>query len=168
MPKSTKKKIHHGVKLGSLVKDTITGFTGYALGRIEFGYGCIHIRVQTQSLTKDGEPVPQQTFDEQRIEVLKQPKKAWPQPKVTSIELGDLVRDTVTGAVGIASAKNFSLDGEVSILIEQVGLRDDFSPKPPLYAAADRVVVQERRKLLVSKDSVATSGGPLARSPVLC
>ncbi len=145
----------------------MTGFTGYAIGRIEFGYGCIHIRVQTQSLTKDGEPVPQQNFDEQRIEVLEQPKKAWPKPKMTSVELGDLVLDTLTGAVGIASAKNFSLDGEVSILIEQVGLREDFSPKPPLYAAADRVVTKERRKLRVSTDSVATSGGPLARSPAL-
>jgi hypothetical protein len=168
MPKTTTKKKARGIKLGSLVKDSITGFTGIALGRTEFGFGCIHIRVQAKRLTKEGEPIPMQSFDEQRIEVLKESKKSWPQPKETSIKLGDMVRDPLTGAVGIAVARTFSLDGDVNILIEQAGLKEDGSPKPPLYASADRVVVADRRELKVSKDSVATSGGPFARAPIHC
>jgi hypothetical protein len=166
MSKTTTKKTVRGIALGSLVKDNITGFIGIAIGRTEFGFGCIHIRVQAQGLTKEGEPIPTQSFDEQRMEVLKQSTKSWPQPKETPIKLGDMVRDPLTGAVGIASAKTSSLEGDVNILIEQAGLREDGSPKPPLYASADRVVVEERRELKVSKDSVATSGGPYARAPL--
>ena len=166
MPKTTNKTSARGIKLGSLVKDNITGFTGFAIGRTEFAFGCIHITIQAAGLTKEGEPVPMQRFDEQRIEVLKQPTKSWSQPKELLIKLGDMVRDSLTGAVGIASAKTHSLDGECSILIEQAGLTQDGSPKPPLYAPAGRVIVEDRRKLQVSKDSVATSGGPHARTPI--
>jgi len=166
MPKAITKKKAQGIKLGSLVKDNITGFSGVAIGRTEFGFGCIHIRIQACGLTKDGEPIPMQSFDEQRIEVIKAPTKSWSAPKETSVKLGDMVRDPLTGALGIASAKTVSLDGDVSILIEQSGLKPDGSPKPPFYANAERVVVEERRTLQVSKDSAATSGGPLARTPV--
>lgn len=168
MSKTTTKKAARGIKLGSLVKDNITGFAGIAIGRTEFGFGCIHIRVQARGLTAEGEPIPEQSFDEQRIEVLKQSTKSWPQPKETSIKLGDMVRDPLTGAIGIASAKIATLDGDLNILIEQAGLREDGSSKPPLYASADRVVIEERRELKVSKDSAATSGGPLTRAPVSC
>ena len=168
MSKTTTKKSAQGIKLGSLVKDNITGFTGIAIGRTEFAFGCIHIRIQAQGLTKEGEPIPTQSFDEQRIEVIKQSTKSWARPKETTIKLGNMVRDPLTGAVGIASARTFSLDGDVNILIEQAGLTQDGSPKPPLYAHAGRVVVVDKRELQVSKDSVATSGGPIARAPIPC
>lgn len=48
MAKPTAKKSGPGIALGSLVKDRITGFKGIAIGRTEFGYGCVHIRVQAQ------------------------------------------------------------------------------------------------------------------------
>lgn len=165
MTKTTDKKTATGIKLGSLVKDTITGFTGIAIGRTEFGFGCIHIRVQAKGLTKEGDPIPAQSFDDQRIEVLEPPTKVWHQSKDPLIKLGDVIRDALTGAVGIAVAKTVNLDGHISFIIEQSGLTECGEPKPPFYVSADRAVVVSKSELKVSKDSVATSGGPMARVP---
>jgi hypothetical protein len=166
MAKNIVKKSASGIKLGSLVKDSITGFTGIAIGRTEFGFGCIHIRVQAQGLTKMGDPIPVQSFDDQRIEVLAPPAKLWPEPKRTAIRLGNVVRDTLTGAVGVATALTVGLDGQINIIIEQPGLTPDGEPKSSLYSNADRAVVVDRRELKVSKASIATSGGPMARGAI--
>lgn len=165
MAKNITKKSAPRIELGSLVEDCITGFTGIAVARTEFGYGCIHIGVQAQGLTKEGDPIPAQTFDDQRIEVLESSKTAWPKPEKVAINLGDVIRDSLTGAVGIASAKTVGLDGHVDIIIEQSGLTPNGAPKPPFYTSPERAQVVSKSKLKVSKHSIATSGGPMARHP---
>jgi hypothetical protein len=166
MPKNTARKTPAGIKFGNLVKDSITGFTGTAIRRTEFGYGCIHISIQACGLTANGETIPVQNFDDQRVEVLELPTKSWPKPRKTAIKLGDLVKDTLTGAVGIASGKTVEPDGEVRILVERPGVTRNGEPKPVLSIRAEHVVVVDKRELKVSKDSVATSGGPMARAPL--
>ena len=166
MAKKTAKKTAPGIKLGSLVKDSITGFKGIAVGRTEFAFGCVHIRIQAQGLTKEGDPIPTHTFDDQRIEVLAPPTQSWAEPKPTIVRIGNIVRDTASGAVGVASAKTTSLDGHVNFIIEQSGLTSDGTPKNPFFASAACVVLVDKRELKVSKDSTATSGGPMAR-PVI-
>jgi hypothetical protein len=166
MAKHNAKKTAPGIRLGSLVKDSITGFTGIAIGRTEFGYGCIHIRIQAKGLTKEGDPIPSQSFDDQRVEVIEQPIKSWVEPKESPIKLGNVVRDTLTGAIGVASARTVHLDGQATIIIEQPGLTQDGGPKSPLCVHASRVVVVDKRELAVSKFSLATSGGPMARAAI--
>ena len=61
------------IKLGSRVRDSITGFEGMAVGRTEWLYGCTRIGVECTEL-KDGKPVEMQWFDEQRLVVIKQEK----------------------------------------------------------------------------------------------
>ncbi len=56
------------VKLGSRVKDGITGFAGFTVSRTEYLYGCVQIGVQPTRLTKDGEPKDIVYFDEQRLD----------------------------------------------------------------------------------------------------
>jgi hypothetical protein len=166
MIKTTAKKSASGIKLGSLVKDSITGFTGIAVGRTEFAFGCIHIRIQAKGLTKEGDPIPLQSFDDQRIEVLAPPTQTWAEPAPTPVKLGNVVRHTTSGAVGFASAKIVNLEGQVSFIIEQPGLTQDGDPKNPFCGNAAHVVVVDKRELKVSKDSVATSGGPMARPAI--
>ncbi|MGI6168436.1 MAG: hypothetical protein ACOYI4_01805 [Christensenellales bacterium] len=57
------------IKLGSSVKDTLTGFAGMATGRTDWLYGCSRICIEPAEL-KDGKPIDAQWFDEQRIEVI--------------------------------------------------------------------------------------------------
>ena len=63
--KSSKKPV--GIKLGYLVKDLVTGFTGIATSRTEYLYGCVHIGITSRGLDKDGVPVGAMNFDEQRV-----------------------------------------------------------------------------------------------------
>ena len=54
------------IKLGSKVKDKITGFTGVAVQRIEYLYGCVRYGVEGK-VGKDGK-APFEYFDTQRLE----------------------------------------------------------------------------------------------------
>ena len=60
------------VKLGSKVKDMLTGFTGTATGRTEWVFGCSRIFIEPNKLKDDGAPIEGQWFDEQRVEVVEE------------------------------------------------------------------------------------------------
>ncbi len=68
------------IKLGNRVKDTITGFAGIAVARTEWDYGCVRISVQPEKLDKDGKVRDTETFDEQRLGVIKETR-----PKVSRV-----------------------------------------------------------------------------------
>lgn len=59
------------IKLGSKVKDTLTGFEGIAVARTEWLYGCTRISIEPTQLEK-GEPIAIHSFDEQRVQVLEE------------------------------------------------------------------------------------------------
>lgn len=61
------------VKVGDKVKDKITGFTGIAIAKTEWLYGCMRVVVQSEKIGKDDKLV-DFTFDEPQLEVIK-PKK---------------------------------------------------------------------------------------------
>ena len=62
------------IKLGDKVKDTITGFKGIAVARINWINGCDRITIQPEGLTEKGETFDVETFDEPQIKVIT-PKK---------------------------------------------------------------------------------------------
>lgn len=59
-----------GIKLGDLVRDRLTGFTGIAIGRTDWLYGCSRIGIEPKELDKEGKPREASWFDEQRVEVV--------------------------------------------------------------------------------------------------
>ena len=59
------------IKLGSKVRDNITGFTGIATARTEWLHGCARVTVQPQAL-HDGKPIDPFTFDEEQMEVVEE------------------------------------------------------------------------------------------------
>jgi len=60
------------VKLGSKVRDMISGYTGVATGRSDFLFGCAQIAIAPNKLDKEGKVMDVLWFDEQRVEVLKE------------------------------------------------------------------------------------------------
>jgi len=60
------------IKLGSKVRDTLTGFSGIATGRTDWMYGCSRICIEPNKLDKDGKPIELHWFDEQRVELIKE------------------------------------------------------------------------------------------------
>ncbi|KKM17983.1 hypothetical protein LCGC14_1670260 [marine sediment metagenome] len=65
------------MKLGSMVKDQITGYKGMITGRCEYLTGCVQYLV-TRTSIKEGDSVDDQWFDESRLDsgLFKQMKKA--------------------------------------------------------------------------------------------
>lgn len=57
------------IELGATVQDTLSDFTGVVIGRAEYLYGCVRVAVQGGEL-KDGIPVEEEWFDEERMEVI--------------------------------------------------------------------------------------------------
>lgn len=62
------------INLGDKVKDTVTGFSGIAIGRTIWLHGCSRIIVQPEGLTKDGKTFETQAFDEPQLVTLKSSK----------------------------------------------------------------------------------------------
>lgn len=61
------------IKLGSRVKDSITGFEGIAVARTEWLYGCSRITIESTKLDiANGEPIPLHSFDEQRVVLIEE------------------------------------------------------------------------------------------------
>ena len=56
------------VNLGDTVKDVITGYIGIAVSSHHYLHGCTRFVVQSREL-KDGKPIEDQYFDEQRLVV---------------------------------------------------------------------------------------------------
>ncbi len=58
------------VNLGDEVRDTVSGFSGVAVGEHKYLQGCTRITVQPK-VTKDGKLPDTQTFDEPQLVVIK-------------------------------------------------------------------------------------------------
>lgn len=59
------------IKVGSRVKDTVTGFTGIAVSRTEYLNGCHRIAVQAEKFDK-GKIPDAEYFDEMQLTVIKE------------------------------------------------------------------------------------------------
>jgi hypothetical protein len=58
------------ISIGSRVKDTINGYAGLAVGRIEYLNGCRQFLVKPEELDKDGKPQDGVWIDEQNLEFI--------------------------------------------------------------------------------------------------
>lgn len=88
------------IPLGSKVRDIYTRFEGVAVSYYQFLYGCAQYEIVPTALDKDGHPVKEQSFDEQRVELIEASAKPQAHPGKRAIPLGSKVRDTLTGFVG--------------------------------------------------------------------
>jgi len=59
------------INLGDKVKDTVTGFTGIAVARVNWLHGCDRIIIQPIGTDKDGKIFESQHFDEPQVIVIK-------------------------------------------------------------------------------------------------
>lgn len=146
------------VRLGSRVRDLITGLTGIAIARTEWLYGCARVVVEPTEL-RDGKPMDAVWFDEQRVEEIEPNVMPVVEPGPVDIALGNKVKDKITGFQGVAVAKTIWSSGSVTLSIEPTELHD----RKPIEAQAfdsHRVQLLEETSPPVSKSHSAVSGGP--------
>lgn len=67
------------VKLGDIVRDSITGFEGVAIARAEYLNGCISVQVKPTRLKEDGSMATAEWIDEQRLTLTSKAKAGGPQ-----------------------------------------------------------------------------------------
>lgn len=148
-------------ELGSKVKDKLSGFTGVVMTVTEHLHGCRQYVVEPQE-TKDGKLLEQYYFQELRLELVEPSVlPAMTQKAPSRIKLGSHVRDNVTDFEGIAVTRSLHINGTVWIGIQPQKLHEgkvidshDFDEQ--------RVEVIEEKAPVVSRQSVATTGGPQA------
>jgi len=63
------------IPIGSMARDTITGFKGVVIGRSEYLHGCVHVCIQPKELDKDGQPKKSKWFDEPQLEPVPSKKR---------------------------------------------------------------------------------------------
>jgi len=140
------------IKLGSLVKDNLTGFEGIATARMYHLHGCIHIFVQPTTLKDDGSPKAEAAFDEQRIELIDgNTQFVAEHEREPSIVLGSKVKDKQSGFTGIASNYVMQLFGSDRVCINSFTLDKDGVPQKELWVDFPAVEVISEQKPPVSE-----------------
>lgn len=107
------------IKLGSIVKDKVTGLIGVAENRASFLYGCDRYCVQPK-MKDDGTIPKSRMIDEPQLEVLEDEQSAvTPLPESSQIiELGQIVEDPVRAMSGTATGRAVYLNGCSRIFVE--------------------------------------------------
>jgi hypothetical protein len=67
-------KEDYAAQPGDEAKDIVTGFRGIITARTTWLHGCDRISITPNKLGSDGLPVKEQSFDEQRVEIIKRGK----------------------------------------------------------------------------------------------
>jgi len=100
------------IKLGSTVKDLISGFTGIAIQRLEQLNGNVQIAIQPK-IAEGATAYPEAMFiDHHTLAVIDEGVSAnMIEPEETMIELGQRVRDRATGFEGIATQRAIYING---------------------------------------------------------
>lgn len=147
------------VKLGSTVKDMISGFEGIVIARSEWLYGCNRLIVESKRL-KDGKPTEGQWFDEQRIETIEEGTLSCDKPRECAVKLGNKVHDNLTGFEGVAVAKTIWSSGAVTISVEPTELQENGQPITSQAFDVHRLEIISEPVIPVSQESEASTGGP--------
>jgi hypothetical protein len=150
---------------GDEVKDIVTGFRGIVTARTSWLHGCDRISITPNKLGSDGLPVKEQSFDEQRVEIIKRGKvkSTLPTPeKLAGLGMGAEVKDTVTGFTGIIAAITVTIGGDVHVQIEPEKLNKDGGTFEIEVFVADRVEVIKPKPVPQAKRTKTSgdNGGP--------
>jgi len=73
-------------EMGIELKDIVTGFTGYVVGRTEYLTGCNHYGLQSKKLDEKGNPASWQWIDESRLIPTGKSIKGYKCPKTSGLE----------------------------------------------------------------------------------
>lgn len=155
----------HAAQCGDEAKDIVTGFRGIITARTTWLHGCDRITITPSKLGADGLPVKDQTFDEQRIEVIKRGKvKATlaDPAKLATLGMGAEAKDIVNGFTGIIAAITVLISGDLHVQLEPEKLNKDGGTIEPEIFVGDRIEVIKPKPIPQAKKTKTSgdNGGP--------
>lgn len=142
--------------IGCIGKDNITGFEGLIIGMLSHLHGCSHYYVQPTDLA-DGKIVDPEGFDVQRIKFV---KRLVEDPIIirSKINLGNEVKDTITGTTGIVIGIFTSMYGDMPRISIQPKECKNGVPVTPLRVPEPRLeVILDNNPV---SERLAGAGGP--------
>jgi hypothetical protein len=145
------------IKLGDIARDTITGFEGVAIARSTALNNCPRWTLQPQEV-KDGVATESRSFDEPNVEFVRGtdiPTIACVRPEEPA-ELGDTVRDLVTGLEGVVMSITIFQAGCTRIAVQPRALKDGL-PVSASYCDECHLAVIKRAS---PKPAPVNTGGP--------
>lgn len=162
------------IKLGSTVKDQISGLTGIAIQRIIRMNGNVQIAIQPK-MAEGGNALPEAwNIDHHTVVVVDEGVSANEvQPEEMIIQLGQTVRDKVTGFSGIATSQATYINGCVSFFVEskhrtKLGVADqaqsDWFDYNRLEVVDDGLLADAESHVKTAKPKSIVPGGPAQRT----
>jgi hypothetical protein len=143
------------IRLGDTVKDEISGVKGVVIGYYEYVYGCVRCCVQPPGM-KDEQPIKSSTFDLDQLKKLKDGNIRNTKP--TRFDLGEKVKDSITGFEGVTTGRFTYLHGPTCYGVQPQKLDKDGN-KPAESDTFDEGRLERLNKQVVDPPRRAT-GGP--------
>lgn len=145
------------INLGDVARDTVTSFEGVAIARSTCIHNCPRWTLQPRE-KKDGKPIESRSFDEPAVVFVAKTKlAAIPCTRPAEpVELGDTVRDEISGLKGIVTSITEFLAGCVRIGVNPGELKDGVPVGESYFDEVHLSVVKRAR----AKAPLVRTGGP--------
>lgn len=145
------------LKFGDVVKDKITGFQGVVVARTIWLNNCDRLTVQPREV-KDGKPILSSSFDEPNLEFVESTDiKVFKVSRPTEqVDLGDVVRDVITGLSGVAIARTEWMNGCSRVYVQPKELKDGVPVESTTFDESD-LVIEVKSEVAPKR---AKTGGP--------
>lgn len=150
---------------GDEAKDIVTGFRGIITSRTTWLHGCDRLTITPNKLSSEGSTIKEETFDEQRIEVIKRGKVKVKLPSdeaLLALPLGAEAKDLITGFEGIIGAIIVTIGGTIYVQLEPEKLKKEGQPFEAEAFNSSRVEVIKAKPIPTAKKTKVTdeNGGP--------
>ena len=147
------------LKLGMWMRDTVTGFSGYAINKMFFLNGCIQYALRPKA--KNPTELPDSVWvDDQQLLVDKKIKPLMRnvQNADNGFKLGQTLKDSITGFSGIATGKAEFLNGQVQFGLKPKQKEGETKvPEAEWFDASQLVFVNSG---VLKTKKVSNTGGP--------
>jgi hypothetical protein len=144
------------IDLGDIAKDSVTGFQGMVIGRSRYLYNVDRLTLQPREL-KDGKRQESRSFDEPGVEYISGSEVKAQVPSSDQFQVGDIVRDRITGFEGVVAVRTRWLSGCFTLSVQPLGLDKDGQPYDvKAFEEPDCMLVRSKDY----KEPVRKVGGP--------
>jgi hypothetical protein len=145
--------------LGHSAKDRITGLAGVITAKAEFQFAPRRWELTPDKLNKDGNLCKQVWLDEPRLELTSKKATIGVNLVEPTIQLGDLVQDSITGKKGVVTGRYTFNNGCIRIEVTPKDIKPD-AEQDSLVFDEQRLLVLEGGKKKVVEQVASKPGGP--------
>lgn len=149
------------IKLGCVARDKVTGVNGVVIAHCELLHNCDRFTLQPKGLGKDGKPFETRSCDVLSLEYVGPSRHAvtppTARPEASRPQLGDAVKDGLSGATGIVVRRTTWDNGCLRVVVQPQKLKGG-APLPELHLDEAGIAVTKRG--VVAPAARAKTGGP--------